>query len=423
MVRQEFIGIVINLVGNFLLTLGTNWLKLYHLQKKKSGKVLIQDTQPSVNELAKADDLGAPGDQVRVRFQSSVLENNKANEENIENGISDQDTDLRTPPRLKERIRMALSGWIMPLVFVVLGSVIIFVSFAYAAQSILAALSSSQFVFNVMFKRCLFGDKPTWNEAGSTLIIVLGNLIIVSSAAISDPQHDSIDGVLELYKRPAFLLFFALVLLLAGISHILFLKLRHRNSPVNICSKKVRLNPNTLTPILYAATSAMPGAQGMTMAKSLAELIRYTFSGSGNAFSHPETYAFALLLVVALAWWMFRVNKALILFSENAAIIPVLQVNWLVFSVLGGGIYFKEFYTFSYARLSVVYLGIFIIVFGVISLARSVAERVEEREPSVSHRISRRNSEIFWPMPGPHMLIDESDEDKPSMKQTEEEKS
>ena len=55
-----------------------------------------------------------------------------------------------------------------------------FASFGFAAQSLLAALESVQFVSNVVFAYYIHGEKITRRICLSTLAIVVGNVLVVS---------------------------------------------------------------------------------------------------------------------------------------------------------------------------------------------------------------------------------------------------
>ena len=60
------------------------------------------------------------------------------------------------------------------------GNVFNFVSFGFAAQSLLAALGSVQFVSNVVFARLVLKEAVTWRVLGATALIVTGEFVVFS---------------------------------------------------------------------------------------------------------------------------------------------------------------------------------------------------------------------------------------------------
>jgi len=60
------------------------------------------------------------------------------------------------------------------------GNILNFVSFGFAAQSLLAALGSIQFVSNVVFARFVLREVITPRVLGATALIVVGCILLVS---------------------------------------------------------------------------------------------------------------------------------------------------------------------------------------------------------------------------------------------------
>ena len=60
---------------------------------------------------------------------------------------------------------------------------------------------------------------------------------------------------------------------------------------------------------------------------------------------NPFTYGVIFVYIIATVFWLFRMNEALQRY-DGLFIIPVLQVFWLVFTIVSGGIYFQEFHHF-----------------------------------------------------------------------------
>ena len=242
------------------------------------------------------------------------------------------------------------------------GGILNFVSFGYAAQSLLASLGSVQFISNVVFGRLVLGEVVVLKTWIATGVICFGNIFIVCFANRTSKDYTAND-LRRAYSIGGYK-FYCLAMLV-----LLFF--------VNRCYKSLgeaiakgsaaeRVNTNrykTVQALCYALISAILGTQQMLQAKCLSELLRLSAEGQ-NQFQNPFLYAVLFIYCVATVFWLYRMNIALKRW-DGLFIIPVLQVFWLVFTILSGGIYFDEFIHFSSGQLLGFVSGVFIVFFGV----------------------------------------------------------
>eukprot|EP00884_Botryococcus_braunii_P007041 jgi/Botrbrau1/16338/Bobra.0345s0002.1 len=76
--------------------------------------------------------------------------------------------------------------WQVGIALFALGNILNFVSFGFAAQSLLAALGSVQFISNVIFASLVLHEQVTKKILGGTALIVVGCILLVSFG-----NHDS----------------------------------------------------------------------------------------------------------------------------------------------------------------------------------------------------------------------------------------
>ena len=89
---------------------------------------------------------------------------------------------------------MRVGGWAL----FVLGSVMNFVSFSFAAQSLLAALGAVQFVANAIFARYCLHEHVGRRTIVATGGIIFGILMVMSSASHRNAVH-TVQELLDLY--------------------------------------------------------------------------------------------------------------------------------------------------------------------------------------------------------------------------------
>ena len=93
-----------------------------------------------------------------------------------------------------------------------------------------------------------------------------------------------------------------------------------------------------MLPVTYATFSALFGTFSVVQAKVLSELVTLQLEGSSNIFWGSDAWFTYVTLVAWLAFvgvWLFRMNEALSLY-DPLFIIPLLQVNFILFAIVSG---------------------------------------------------------------------------------------
>ena len=91
-----------------------------------------------------------------------------------------------------------------------------------------------------------------------------------------------------------------------------------------------------------------------------------TLRGPARNLGHVFTYV-VLFLFLGGTFRLYRVNKALSSF-DGLFIIPVLQAFFVIWTIIVGGVYFKEFEDFTPSRMFGFILGVMVVVVGVFCL-------------------------------------------------------
>ncbi|KAL4129445.1 hypothetical protein PRIC2_005453 [Phytophthora ramorum] len=261
--------------------------------------------------------------------------------------------------------------WVLGFVLCAVGSVLDFVAFGLAPQSLLAPLAALTLVWNMMLAPCFNKEKLSKKDIVSTLIIFVGATIAVVFASHATPTYN-LDMLLALYRDPLTIVYFCVVFLTV-VAHYAAIKVidtfclmskRHRIIQVGTPAvwATVRL-------VGYAGLAGTLGGQSVLFAKSSAELLKGVFNGDASCFVHYQTYLIALALVVCLILQIRYLNGGLVHY-DALSMVPVYQAYWVISGVLGGVIYFQEIRTFSVLQAVMFVLGIGISIFGVVLLSR-----------------------------------------------------
>jgi hypothetical protein len=158
------IGVCLNLTGSLLINGGTNVMKLAHVRRAQAinSESIARLHQTESQEATahseveltslNADEDGHKGEVTLHRSPSSLTEAAKQHQ---------------PPPVWKSKI------WLLGFLLFTVGNVLNFVSFGFAAQSLLAALGAVQFVSNVFFARFLLKEPITWKVVAATIVITV----------------------------------------------------------------------------------------------------------------------------------------------------------------------------------------------------------------------------------------------------------
>jgi drug/metabolite transporter superfamily protein YnfA len=205
-----------------------------------------------------------------------------------------------------------------------------FASFAFAAQSLLAALGSIQFVSNVAFARLVNKERITPHTVVGTLIIVAGCVTLVLFGPHDSPSY-TVDELMALYGNAAYISYLCVGAAVVIGSYIAYWWIKRRRQ--------------TRVLGLYVLFSAIVGTQSVLYGKSLSLLFRASLAGT-NVVKSWYSWACLLAFLVAAFYWVRRFNKGLRYFDVMRAM-PAMQVGWILFSLVSGGLYFQEFRGFT----------------------------------------------------------------------------
>jgi len=293
------------------------------------------------------------------------------------------------PPFWKQWL--ALIGWAL----FGIGNTLNFVAFMFAAQSLCAALGSIQFVSNLIFAKLINNEKISSGAIGATLLIILGNVVIVLFGSKISENYDLAELFL-LLKRTEFLVFLGvLAAIIIGlqvlyvfcswyVGHKTSLQTPEYSELASILKldglglKKDGKNSFMLEfciwaiPICYAAVSAMVGANSVVLGKMSAGLI-----ATWEIISLWGLLIGAAFILLT-SFWLYRMNTALAKY-DAMFIIPVLQTCWLVTSILEGGIFFMEFSYMTIPNICIFAIGITVLLCGVVVLSMSRATPVNRK--------------------------------------------
>ncbi|XP_062219168.1 probable magnesium transporter NIPA8 isoform X2 [Phragmites australis] len=305
------IGALINIVGSVAINFGTNLLKLGHDQREKL----------------------------------SAINNNEGNDKFVPKSV------------------MHFQTWRIGILFFAVGNCLNFMSFAYAAQSLLAALGSIQFVSNIAFAYFVLNKTISVKVMVATTFIVFGNIFLVSFGNHQSPVYTP-EQLIAKYSNLVFVLYCMSLVFVVAFNHYLY---RSGETILSNSSKDTATYWRTMLPFSYAVVSGAVGSCSVLFAKSLSNMLRLTMS-SRYQFHSWFTYSILLLFLCTAGFWMARLNEGLSLF-DAILIVPMFQIAWTFFSICTGFVYFQEYQVFDTLRIMMFVSGMTFVFIGISLLA------------------------------------------------------
>ncbi|KAK4712757.1 hypothetical protein R3W88_007270 [Solanum pinnatisectum] len=319
------IGAVINLFGSIAINFGTNLLKLGHDEREKH----------------------------------SVLGNEVTNVKSTMKPI------------------IYFQTWRVGILFFAIGNCLNFVSFGYAAQSLLAALGSIQFVSNIAFAYFVLNKTVTINVLVATAFIVLGNIFLVAFGNHQSPVYTP-EQLAEKYSNITFLLYCLTLVLVVALHHSIY---KRGELMLAVPMNESKPYWHMLLPFSYAVVSGAVGSCSVLFAKSLSNMLRLSMS-SGYSLHSWFTYSMLLLFLSTAGFWMARLNEGLSFF-DAILIVPMFQITWTFFSICTGFVYFQEYQVFDALRTTMFILGMISVFVGISLLAPDESKGGEVKDGSL----------------------------------------
>jgi len=256
------------------------------------------------------------------------------------------------------------------------GNVANFAGLCMAPQSLLGCLGSLQFISNLFFAGVFLKEKITIKNYLGTVAVVLGNLIIIIWSPLKESQRRyTTTELFMLYNKTPYKIYLASICI--GYFLLSLFSSLGGNSALS-CSQGGK-KCQWIDGVVFSAMSAMLGTQSLILGKTMSYMLKLSFQGyivffrPFNAFNVLFAVCIAGFLAVSAYFWMWRMRMSLQLF-ETMFIIPLNQCMWILFSVVGGGIYFEEFNQMKFiGGLRLIYAMCFILM-GVFLLCPSSLE-------------------------------------------------
>lgn len=234
----------------------------------------------------------------------------------------------------------------------------------FAAQSLIAPLSSMALVANALCATYVLGERLALHDVLPMMLIAAGNVVAVMAASHEEQRALTLSQVSVLFHRREFRVYLAVVLASAALLMLLRSKLRRR----------IRADggPEFAAPRLVAYAGLCHAAAAAMLSVNAVLLSKASLLTLADGMHNARNPRFAALLVpwgTLVVFWIFTLNR-LLQAHDILFIVPAIEVLWSLCSMIGGGIFFNEYAALTTPRRFRFVAGVLINLAGVFILSR-----------------------------------------------------
>jgi magnesium transporter len=285
--------------------------------------------------------------------------------------------------------------WAVGLFCIVMGSVGDFGALAFGAQSLIAPLSSLALVANIVIATWMHGEEFSKRDGMCTLVIISGCVVSVIFAEHKDCIYKTYQLFELFFEIPAICYFlFIIIALTVGMLFVKWIErvLESYGSESALYKKWYKVHRFS-----YASIAGTAGAQSVLLAKCFIEAVTEWVGGGHFFLGYWQMYLIIILLGLSVAMQIYWLNMGLARFDALYNV-PVFQCFWMLFSTIGGGVFFMEFWSFSLLQGIMFPVGVGLCVFGVYLLSQRKPSTggtggVLDDKETVGARINRTHSQ------------------------------
>ena len=268
--------------------------------------------------------------------------------------------------------RAAAGAWML----FALSSLTNYVSFAFAASSLLAALGGTQLLANLVNARLVLGEKASTNHLASIALLLVGMTTSAVFAAHTTKTY-SLSQLQHLYIEPSYVALESVLAVYIVTAFVLLYRDDARSKKglpsTSTLSSAAGLGLSSTTrAMLYASASACVGTQSVLQSKVLAELIKACIiSHDWSAFKSAFTICVLGWCLLTLGFWLRALRRCLTLFDATL-IVPTMQCSWVLAATVQGMTFFRELDDErNSTHVALFFVGLSLTLIGIFTLARS----------------------------------------------------
>ncbi|KAI9491953.1 hypothetical protein BDB00DRAFT_766188 [Zychaea mexicana] len=242
----------------------------------------------------------------------------------------------------------------------------------YLPIVILAPIGAIGLVFNAIFAKIVLGDPFTMKTILGTMLIVIGAMLVAGFGVVPEPNH-SLQDLIRLYKRPAFIVYFAVIESFTCLGLVLTHLIQYNAERSEASGRWLggiyaRPDLKMWLGISYGVFGANISSQAMLFAKSGLELLILSVFHHDNQFANPLTWLLVLALIFTAVLQLYYLNRGIRL-CDTIILVPLNFCSFNVSCLFNGLVYYDQWERLFWWQMVAVLMGIAVLISGVLVIS------------------------------------------------------
>lgn len=368
---SSFIGIIVAISGNVLISLALNVQKYAHIRlrrEKTQRKRLLRrrrKEQEWKRALAGMGSAGQPGTG-RVNMVGEEMANDRIGQLGGDVTPEDQDPENTNEHSNLVGGRNSENGdqmylhspwWWLGLVLMTVGECGNFLAYGFAPASIVSPLGVVALISNCIIAPLMLKEPFRGRDFVGVGVSIAGAVIVVMSSAAEEVKLGP-DEILEAISRTAFEVYFGVTCVMIGA--LMYVSQRYG-------SKSIAIDLGLV---------ALFGGYTVLSTKGISSLLTTSLY---HIFTMPIAYLFAVILISTAVLQIKYVNRALQRF-DSTQVIPTQFVLFTLSVIIGSGILYRDFEQIGSDRLTKFIFGCGFTFWGVYLITSGRVTKEEEED-------------------------------------------
>ncbi|BFZ59318.1 hypothetical protein YB2330_000325 [Saitoella coloradoensis] len=235
--------------------------------------------------------------------------------------------------------------WWAGMITMIIGEIANFAAYTFAPAILVTPLGALSVLVGAMLASVFLKEELGPLGRLGCAICLIGSIVIVLHAP-EDKDIQTVDEILNYAVQPGFLFYCFIVTVFATV-------MIYRVAPLY----------GRRNPLVYLSICSTVGSVSVMSIKAFGIALKLTLAGN-NQFTHPSTYAFAIVVAVCILTQMNYFNKALDQFPTSL-VNPIYYVTFTTCTLCASFILFQGFNTTSAVDIISLLCGFLIIFAGV----------------------------------------------------------
>ncbi|KAI8099831.1 magnesium transporter NIPA-domain-containing protein [Halteromyces radiatus] len=245
----------------------------------------------------------------------------------------------------------------------------------YLKTQWVAPLGSVALIYNFIFAKILVGTNITRKDVFGTLVVVASVIWIVVFGGMyngEDPEASiSLENLKTLFTRPIFIIYFSAlnIVTFSGLAFAIWSRWAisdqlKRPVFVGMTTKKMR----RMVGLMFSLDGGLLASETLLLAKSGVKLFTLSVNSQVNQFTDNTSRFIILALIITAILQVYCLNTALKLYT-SVVVVPVFYGTYTAVGLVNTIIYLDEIGNYPGWAISLVFVGISVLVYGVYLLS------------------------------------------------------